>query len=394
MQINELVTFAADVGRGLLESGAETSRVEDTVERIIRHFYDGKSEVLVVMTGLFVTVGDVTKTVRVRRRTINLDKVSKINMMSRDIADDKIDFEEALKRFEYIMAQKPYSLWVKTVAVAFCCGFFTLLFGGNAFDGLNSFVVGAVINVFIWFLRKHHTAEFIITFSGGVVIALLILLFYAIGLGKNINPMITGAIMPLVPGLAITNAIRDIIAGDYLSGGARLFDAGSRGDCTCHRCRQCYVHFRSYDGRCYGMIFLEMFVAFAATMAFAVIFNVSRSELIFCGIAGLVAEGVYLFTLRISDETALAIFVASIAVTVLSRILANIRRMPVTVYLISGIISLVPGAGMYNTVYNIIASDYMKAMYTGIDTIKVAVAIAVGIVLVFALPNKMFFKRK
>ena len=76
MQINELVTFAADVGRGLLESGAETSRVEDTVERIIRHFYDGKSEVLVVMTGLFVTVGDVTKTVRVRRRTINLDKVS------------------------------------------------------------------------------------------------------------------------------------------------------------------------------------------------------------------------------------------------------------------------------------------------------------------------------
>ena len=213
MQINELVTFAADVGRGLLESGAETSRVEDTVERIIRHFYDGKSEVLVVMTGLFVTVGDVTKTVRVRRRTINLDKVSKINMMSRDIADDKIDFEEALKRFEYVMAQKPYPLWVKTVAVAFCCGFFTLLFGGNAFDGLNSF------------LRKHHTAEFIITFSGGVVIALLILLFYAIGLGKNINPMITGAIMPLVPGLAITNAIRDIIAGDYLSGGARLFDA-------------------------------------------------------------------------------------------------------------------------------------------------------------------------
>ena len=135
------------------------------------------------------------------------------------------------------------------------------------------------------------------------------------------------------------------------------------------------------------MIFLEMFVAFAATMAFAVIFNVSRSELIFCGIAGLVAEGVYLFTLRISDETALAIFVASIAVTVLSRILANVRRMPVTVYLISGIISLVPGAGMYNTVY-------MKAMYTGVDTIKVAVAIAVGIVLVFALPNKMFFKRK
>lgn len=225
MQINELVSFASEVGRGLLESGAETSRVEDTVERIIKHFYDGKSEVLVVLTGLFVTVGECTKTVRVRRRTINLDKVSKINMMSRDIADGKINFEEALIRFDNIISQKPYPLWVKTVAVGICSGFFTMLFGGNVFDGLNSLLVGAVINVFIWFLRKQNTAEFIITFSGGVVIALLILLLYAMGIGKNINSMITGAIMPLVPGLGITNAIRDIIAGNYLSGGARLFDA-------------------------------------------------------------------------------------------------------------------------------------------------------------------------
>ena len=69
MQINELVTFAADVGRGLLESGAETSRVEDTVERIIRHFYDGKSEVLVVMTGLFVTSPTVTNSPVITTKT-------------------------------------------------------------------------------------------------------------------------------------------------------------------------------------------------------------------------------------------------------------------------------------------------------------------------------------
>ena len=65
------------------------------------------------------------------------------------------------------------------------------------------------------------------------------------------------------------------------------------------------------------MIFLEIFVAFAATMAFAVIFNVSRSELIFCGIAGLVAEGVYLFTLRYCADPPLAFFFSYISVTVL-----------------------------------------------------------------------------
>ena len=99
---------------------------------------------------------------------------------------------------------------------------------------------------------------------------------------------------------------------------------------------------------------------------------------------------------KIRDNTVTAIDATNIASAVSSLILSVNKYTPSATKpaIPQNINSLVPGAGMYNTVYNIIASDYMKAMYTGIDTIKVAVAIAVGIVLVFALPNKMFFKRK
>lgn len=225
MELEKLLDFSAEVGKGLLENGAETSRVEDTLTRIIRHFYRGHSEIFVVMTGFFVNIGTYTTTVRVRNRTINLDKVSKINMLSRDIVDGKISFNEAAERFGEIKGQPPYPLWIKTAAVAVCCSFFTLLGSGNLSDSLNSFIVGAVLNVLIWFMRKKHTADFIITFTGGAMIAVLTVLLYAAGLGININAMITGSIMPLVPGLGITNALRDIIAGDYLSGGARMFDA-------------------------------------------------------------------------------------------------------------------------------------------------------------------------
>lgn len=140
------------------------------------------------------------------------------------------------------------------------------------------------------------------------------------------------------------------------------------------------------------MIF-EMFVAFAATLAFAVIFDVSRSELIFCGISGLVSEGVYWLVVRADNGKAFAVLVAALTATALARTLANVRKVPVTVYLICGIIPLVPGAGMYKTVYNAIASDYSQAVLVGIDTIKTATAIAVGIFLVFALPNKIFLKK-
>ncbi|MGN0108450.1 MAG: threonine/serine exporter family protein [Hominilimicola sp.] len=225
MELERLLDFSAGIGRELLESGAETSRVEDTLRRIIRHFYRGHSEIFVVLTGFFVNIGTCTTTVRVGKRTINLDKVSKINMLSRDIVDGKIGFDEAEKRLCEIKRRQPYSLWLKTAAVAVCCSFFTLLESGNPADSLNSFIVGAVLNVITWFLRKNHTADFIITFTGGVMIAVMTVLLYAAGLGSNINAMITGTIMPLVPGLGITNALRDIIAGDYLSGGARMFDA-------------------------------------------------------------------------------------------------------------------------------------------------------------------------
>lgn len=225
MEEEALLSFAANVGRELLESGAETSRVEDTLKRIIRHFYDGDSEVFVVMTGFFVNVGMHTKTVRVRYRTINLDRVSKINMLSRDIAADKASFTEAHERLLQIEQSKPYPQWLRTAATAVCCGFFTLLFDGNVYDALNSFIVGAAVNLLAVRLRKIHTSDFIVTSACGAVIALISSALYAVGLGSAINSIITGAIMPLVPGLGITNALRDIMAGDYLSGGARLFDA-------------------------------------------------------------------------------------------------------------------------------------------------------------------------
>lgn len=142
------------------------------------------------------------------------------------------------------------------------------------------------------------------------------------------------------------------------------------------------------------MIVFEMFTAFAATLAFAVIFNVSKHELLFCGVAGFTAEGIYHLIGLFFGQNAMAVLIAALAVTILSRCLANIRKVPVTVYLVSGIIPLVPGAGMYSTVYNIISSDYSTAFNVCIDTVKIAAAIAIGIILVFSLPNRLFLKLK
>lgn len=142
------------------------------------------------------------------------------------------------------------------------------------------------------------------------------------------------------------------------------------------------------------MIIFEMIVAFIASFMIAVKCDVSRSELLFCGLGGLTAEGVYQAVIYNGGGKVFAVLAAAAAVTALARILANVRKMPVTTYLIAGIIPLVPGAGMYNTVFNMIASDYTETMVIGFETLKAAAAVAIGIIVVFALPNKIFFKKK
>lgn len=222
---SEIAVFASRVGQALLENGSETSRVEDTVERIINHFFSGTTNATAMLTSIFVTVGECTVTSRVKRRTINLDRIAKINAMSRDIVEDKIDFNEAVEEFERILKARPYSLTVKTLAYAICCMSFTLLFGGGFFDALSSFVVGMATNLILEPLRRSGVVNFMIMLCGGAFSAMLISVLYIIGLGENLNQIITGAVMPLVPGLAMTNAIRDIVVGDYISGSARAFDA-------------------------------------------------------------------------------------------------------------------------------------------------------------------------
>lgn len=137
----------------------------------------------------------------------------------------------------------------------------------------------------------------------------------------------------------------------------------------------------------------QIIFAFFATFAFALIFDVPKKELIFCGIIGAVGQTVYFIMKNNGTDILLQFSIPAVIVTLLSRLLSNRRCMPVTIYLICGMIPLVPGAGIYYTIYYIISQDnYQSAIY-GIDTFKSAVAISVAIIVIFSLPQNLFGKK-
>ena len=130
----------------------------------------------------------------------------------------------------------------------------------------------------------------------------------------------------------------------------------------------------------------QFFIAGAGTLSFAVLFGCPRKSLPFCGLVGAVGWFVYELAVMLGADSAAASLLAVIPLTLLTRVFAIVIKMPVTVFLLSGIFPLVPGAGIYYTAYYFIQGNNALALSNGISTFKVAVALAVGISLVLSVP--------
>ena len=130
---------------------------------------------------------------------------------------------------------------------------------------------------------------------------------------------------------------------------------------------------------------IQFLVSLAATLSFAVLFSAEKKQLFFCGLTGALGWIVYLICLQYHTDNAIANLIATVA-----RILSAVRRTPVTVFLLTGIFPLVPGAGIYYTSYYFIMGDMSRFSQYGISTVKVAGSIVLGIIFGFALPQSLF----
>ncbi len=135
---------------------------------------------------------------------------------------------------------------------------------------------------------------------------------------------------------------------------------------------------------------IQLVVSYFATIAFSGMFNVPKEQYAYCGICGSVGWSVYRMLLTAGHGIVIATFFATLVLTFICRVFAVIRKMPITVFLIAGIFPLVPGAGIYFTAYYFVIDDNIQAFTKGLETFKVAMAISLGIVFIFSLPQSLF----
>lgn len=138
-------------------------------------------------------------------------------------------------------------------------------------------------------------------------------------------------------------------------------------------------------------ILLHIFGSFVGTVAFAALFNVPKRFYLCCGLTGTAGWMIYLtLTAGYDLSPALASFFGTLAVVLISRILTVRMKCPITIFLISGIIPLVPGAGVYFTAYYLVTNRMALAGQRGMEALKIAFAIVLGIVLIVSIPREFF----
>ena len=230
MKTNSSIKLAILAGEIMLASGAETYRVEDTMRRILEHCGMRDAESMCTTTSIFASATDMegnpaTMLKRVKNRGNNFQKITYVNDLSRNFAEGRLSVDEAIATLEEIKSTPPYSNIVRLTGSAVASLCFAAMFGGSVLDSANAFISAFLMQIPVLFLEKHNIAGVLRNITGGACAALIALSLMNLGLGANIDFVIIGAIMPLVPGVSLTNAIRDILEGDLLSGSARILDA-------------------------------------------------------------------------------------------------------------------------------------------------------------------------
>lgn len=212
----------------LLESGGETYRAEETVSRICAHYALDQVHVIAFPTGLFINLTrgeeNFSTVRRIQKRATDLARVDQVNTVSRLLVDGRLSPQEALERLKNPPA-KSISPLVSTLCIALSAGFFCVLFGGGPFDFAVSAFCCGLVQFLCGKLRTQEFSAFMGSLIGSALTTAFALLITGLFSMGDTSPIIIGAIMPLLPGLAMTNAIRDTMRGDLVSGVARGAEA-------------------------------------------------------------------------------------------------------------------------------------------------------------------------
>ena len=417
-----MIDIAIRAGAIVLENGGETYRTEATVNKIARALGAKTVSCFVTPTVIQFSYTDDndhyhTAIRRIKKRGVNLDKIALIDELTRRIEKKKKTYgphfiESLLSRIENAPVYKKPFVLVAAALSSFC---FAFMFGGSLAEASVAFVIGFVLRLFLIFSHEKQFGSFSTSLLSGAISSVLTEVAFLLGFIPSTEITLISVLMQVVPGIAIVNAIRDIIEGDLVSGAARLLDAfmvaaglsvgavsalylfsvfnvatfaatsSSFGAEVASTVSATGSGFDSVAENSVGFVGSVLLSALAAAVwgggasGFSSVYlHAKPLDIIVGAICGAIGWFVFTFTSGVGASSYLA---GSFVVAVMAEILGAMLKTPATVFLLPGLLPLVPGGGMFLTMRSAVNGLMAESLSNAYTTLFAAGSIALGIAL-------------
>ncbi len=393
MNYTLLMELVSRIGCGIAMGGAETYRVEESVNRLLSA-YGAESRVYSVPNSLIITIlipdqPPMTQLCRMERKGNDLDAVEQYSNLGRRICTQKPELETAIQWLEDTeKARKQYKFPVVLAGYILVAWGFSIFFGGGWMESLCAVACGLLLGVADHFMGKLRANVFFQKIAAAFLMAALAYGISAFGIIPNVDTSVIGTLMLLVPGLLFTNAMRDIIFGDTNSGINRVVEAlliavaVALGTAAAWNFVDAIWQIPEQMGNISHSPLLTCFVSFVACAGFVIVFNIHGRGKMLCALGGAITWGAYCVAELIGCETLMCYFVATCVAAVFSEAMARVRRYPAISYLVISLLPLIPGAGIYYTALYAIRGDMTQAVQYGMNTLATAGVMAAGILIV------------
>jgi uncharacterized membrane protein YjjP (DUF1212 family) len=380
-------------GQIMLENGANTARVEETVHHLGTALGAAWLDIYVTPAGIIASAisGGEHRTITQRavKSGIDLSRVAAVLDVSRQAQAGRLSLDAARDALERIAAQpRRYGRWPTAAAVGVACVCFARLFGAGTLEMAATFVASALAQLVRDWLAGINLSR-LLAVGLVAIVAAGIALALADVLGAPAPALaVLGSVLLLVPGVLMVSSVADLFRGDTLSGMARAANAFltlgavSAGIWTVLLVSGAQIALVPAGAPDLGT---ALALAFLAAAGFAVLFDVPPRALAVAALVGGLAFGAREAARAFGVPPEAAIFLAGVAIGALGEVFARVFKQPTALFTIPGFIPLVPGAAAFRTLLQLVDGDYASGIASFVGTALLTAALAAGLGTVSAL---------
>ena len=403
MNYTILMDLVSAIASKLAVSGAETYRVEESVRRIAAA-YGLEARVYAIPHSLFITIMipgqfPMTQLCRMDHLGTDLEAVELYSNLSRKICAETPSWETALNWLqETDRTQKHFSIPMDLLGHVLVASGFCLFFDGSWRDALCSGLCGLLLGFLSRWLAKTNA------FFQKIISAFLMAFFAyglsALGLSDNADTCVIGALMLLVPGILFTNALRDIIFGDTNSGINRIVEVLLIAAAIALGTAAAWNTANALWGPPVNAPVLsyhpvvQCIFSVVASAGFVIIFNIHGYGNLLCALGGGITWAAFCVVQALGGQELLCYFIATVVAAIFAEVMARVRKYPAISYLISSLLPLIPGSGIYFAAQQAVQGNSAGFVAYGTKTLAIAGVMAVGILLIVTLTKLRSSHRK